>query len=399
MENGNSGTPRVVIVGGGTAGITVAARLKKKLHDAAITVVDPSEKHYYQPLWTLVGAGIVPKEDSERDEAEVMPKGVVWKKDAVSEFFPAENYVKTKGGDRLDYDYLVVAPGIQIDWGKIKGLPEALGKDGVTSNYSYDLVDKTWEFLKSFQGGNAIFTMPSTPIKCAGAPQKIMWLAEEWLRKAGVRDKSNVICAFAGAGIFGVEHYAKTLRKMVEDRHIETHFQHDLTEIRAASKEAVFKNLATGEEVTMKYEFIHVVPPMSPPDFIKQSPLAGEGGWVDVDKFTTQHTKYPNVFGLGDASSLPTSRTGAAVRKQAPVTVDNLVAHFRGQPLDAKYDGYASCPLVTGYNKVILAEFGYDGKVMETFPFDQSKERYSMYLLKRYGLPKIYWNGMLKGRM
>lgn len=391
--------PRIVIVGGGTAGITVAARLRKKLSGAAITVVDPAGKHFYQPLWTLIGAGMMPKEDSERNEADVIPDGVQWKQDAIVEFLPEENAVKTKGGERLDYDYLVVCPGIQIDWDKIKGLKDALGKDGVTSNYSYDCVEKTWEFLNNFQGGNAIFTMPVGPIKCAGAPQKIMWLADDAFRKAGIRDKVNVVCAFAGMGIFGVEHYAKTLRGMVEERNIETHFQHNLTEIRAASKEAVFENLATGESVTMNYELIHVVPPMSAPDFIKESPLSDEEGWVSVDKFTTQHTKYENIFSLGDASSLPTSRTGAAVRKQAPVTVDNLVAHHQGKPLEAKYDGYASCPLVTRYNRVILAEFGYDGKIMETFPFDQSKERYSMYLLKRYALPKIYWDGMLKGRM
>ena len=387
---------KVVIVGGGTAGIAVAARLRKRAPKARITLIEPSENHYYHPLWTLVGAGVVDKTETERPEASVVPRGVEWLQDAVTEFHPERNEVVTAGGEHLGYDFLVVAPGIQIDWKKIRGLPERLGKNGVCSNYAYEHVDSTWQFLRAFRGGNAVFTQPNTPIKCAGAPQKIMYLAEEQLRKAGVREQSQVTFASAAKAIFGVERYAKTLRTIIAERHIETCFEHNLVEVRDG--EAVFHHLGKDEEVVLPYDLLHVTPPMSAPDFIKASPLASADGWVDVDKYTLQHTRHANVFALGDASSLPTSRTGAAIRKQAPVLVDNLHAVMQGQPLEAKYDGYASCPLVTGYSKVVLAEFGYDGKIMETFPFDQSKERYSMYLLKRHALPKLYWHGMLKGR-
>lgn len=387
---------KVLIIGGGTAGITVAARLRKRIRQARITLIEPSKHHYYQPLWTLAGAGIVDKSETERAEASVIPEGVEWLQDAVTELHPDRNEIITASGKQVGYDYLVVAPGIQIDWDEIRGLPERLGKNGVCSNYSYEHVDSTWQFIRSFRGGKAVFTQPSTPIKCAGAPQKIMYLAEEHFRKAGVREQSEVIFASAGKAIFGIEHYAKTLRAIVSERHIETRFEHELVEVR--DKEAVFHHLGTGEEAVIAYDLLHVTPPMSAPDFIKRSPLASEAGWVDVDKYTLQHTRHANVFALGDASSLPTSRTGAAVRKQAPVLVDNLIAALQGKPLQARYDGYASCPLVTGYSKVVLAEFGYDGKVMETFPMDQSKERYSMYLLKRHALPTLYWHGMLKGR-
>jgi sulfide:quinone oxidoreductase len=142
-----------------------------------------------------------------------------------------------------------------------------------------------------------------------------------------------------------------------------------------------------------------VVPPQSAPDFIKKSELADKAGWVEVHKHTLQHARFPNVFSLGDCSSLPCSRTGAAIRKQAPVLVENLLAQRAGHKLVASYDGYASCPLVTGYGKLILAEFDYDGRPQESFPFDQSQERYSMYALKAYGLPEMYWNGMLRGRV
>jgi sulfide:quinone oxidoreductase len=213
-----------------------------------------------------------------------------------------------------------------------------------------------------------------------------------------VRDRTTVIFASAAGGIFAVQKYAQALDRVVARKGIETRFKHNLIEIRSETKEAVFQQLDTGEQVVLSYAMIHVTPPMSAPNFIKRSPLANEAGWVDVDKYTLQHTRYPNIFSLGDASSLPTSKTGAAIRKQAPVLVKNLLAVMHGTPLTAQYDGYTSCPLVTGYGKLILAEFDYDGKPKETFPFDQSKERYSMYLLKAYGLPALYWHGMMKGR-
>ncbi len=390
---------RVVVVGGGNAGLSVAARLTRALKGGDVAIIEPSSKHYYQPLWTLVGAGVVGKEVTEHNEADYIPKGATWIQDKVIQFCPDDNTLITSDGTMVQYEYLVVAPGIQIDWGKIKGLTEALGRDGVCTNYSYEYVDKTWEFIRDFKGGNAIFTQPSTPIKCGGAPQKIAYLADDAFRKSGVRDKTNVIFASGGASIFAVAKYAATLNKVIERKGIDARFRHELVEIRAASKEAVFEHLDTHETVVIPYDMIHVTPPQSAPDFVKRSNLANEAGWVEVDKFTLQHVRYANVFGLGDASSLPTLRTGAAVRKQAPVLVHNLLRVIDGQTPDAQYDGYAACPLVTGYGKLVLAEFDYDGKPQETFPFDQSKERLSMYLFKRYALPAMYWHGILQGRM
>lgn len=385
----------VVIVGGGTAGISVAARLRRK--GLGVAIIEPSDVHYYQPLWTLVGGGIVPKEDTRRPEADYIPNGSTWIKDRVTEFDPDANQVVTNSGKRIGYDFLVVCPGIQIDWDKIKGLPESIGKDGVCSNYSYEYVDKTWEFIRKTKQGNAIFTQPNTPIKCGGAPQKICYLAEDYFRINGLRDKIEVKFITASPTIFGSPYYAPTLAKHCEDTGIITKFKMNLTEIRPNSKEAVFQNLDTGDEVIEHYDLLHVTPPMSSPDFIKRSPLANSAGWVDVDKETLRHTKFENIFGLGDASSLPTSKTGAAIRKQVPVVVENLLNQRNGKPLTAKYNGYTSCPLVTGYDSLIMAEFGYDLQPMETFPIDQNKERYSMFLVKRYLLPQLYWHGMLRG--
>lgn len=392
---------RVVIVGAGTGGISVAARmLREKRHLADdILLIDPETKHYYQPLWTLVGAGAVQKEESEREMASLIPEGAIWLKDRVVRFDPETNQVETADNGSIQYDYLVVSPGIEIDWERIKGLKESLGTKQVCSNYSYEHVDYTWETLRSFEGGTALFTHPASPVKCGGAPQKIMYLAEDYFSKTGVRENSNIVFGSANPAIFDVTKYREALEKVLDRKRIVTHFRVNLTEIKADEKVAVFENLDSHETFEMNYDMIHVTPPMRAPASIRESELADAGGWLDVDKYTLQHKRYENVFGLGDCTNLPTSKTGAAIRKQAPVVVHNLLDQMYGKVPVATYDGYSSCPIVTGYNSLILAEFDYEKVPQESMPFNQAKERHSMYILKKDFLPLLYWNGMLKGTM
>ena len=390
---------QIVIVGGGTAGITVASRLLNIDSKLDIAVIEPSEKHYYQPLWTLVGGGMFPREESERAEEEVMPNEVTWIRDFVVTFAPTENKVVLKDGTEVTYDYLIVAAGLQLNWDKVKGLRESLGTNGVCSNYSYATVGSTWENIRNLKKGVALFTQPAGVVKCGGAPQKICYLAEDYFRKQGVRENIDVIFTLAGARIFAVEKYARALEKVVARKGIDVRFRHDLIEVRADQHEAVYRHMDTNDEIDIKYDMIHVTPPMGVPDFVAQSELAGEGGYVDVDPYTLQHIRYKNVYSLGDVSSLPTSKTGAAIRKQAPAVVQNLLAQMHDLPLPGRYDGYTSCPVVTGYNSLILAEFNYDKEPEETFAFNQAQERFSMLMLKKYGLPAMYWHGMLKGRV
>lgn len=391
---------QILIVGGGNAGISLAAQLLRKRRGLDIAIIEPSDKHYYQPAWTLVGGGAYDIQDTVRNEAEFIPKGVTWIKDKAVSFDPERSTVVTEKNGPLTYDYLVVAPGIQLDWHKIKGSQETLGKNSVASNYTFETAPYTWESAQQIKPGDKlIFTAPNTPIKCGGAPMKIMFLLSDYLRRKGLLDKVEVHYYSGGSVIFGVEPYAKTLRQVAKRYGVKEHYKHNLVEIDGARKVAYFED-DKGNRIEQPFDFMHVVPPQSAPDFIKQSPLAVPDnplGWVDVDKDSMQHKRYPNVFALGDASSLPTSKTGAAIRKQVPVLVQNLLSLIDKKPIPGAYDGYSACPIVTGYGKLILAEFDYQLTPKETFPFDQSKERWTMYQLKRHILPWMYWNRILRG--
>ncbi|MEB3199987.1 MAG: FAD/NAD(P)-binding oxidoreductase [Synechococcaceae cyanobacterium] len=393
---------QVLIVGGGAAGLTVASQLKRARPGLDIAILEPSEHHDYQPGWTLVGAGVFSLEQTRRPEASLIPAGVRWIRDAVSGFDPAARRVSLRSGGSLSYEVLVVATGIQLCWERIAGLPEALGRNGITSNYRRDLLPYTWKTIQEFRGGTALFTFPQTPIKCAGAPQKIMYLADDvFKRDPAVAARTRVIYATATPGIFAIPAFAEPLRQVVARRGITPCYKHTLQEIRPDSREAVFavNDDAGSREEVIRFDMIHVTPPMAAPDVVASSPLAveGPGGWVDVDKFTTQHVRYPEVFSLGDVSSLPNSKTAAAIRGQAPVLVANLLALLDGQPLTARYDGYACCPLITGYGKAIMAEFNYEGQPVPSFPLDPTKERWSMWMVKKNLLPALYWNRMLRG--
>jgi sulfide:quinone oxidoreductase len=317
-------------------------------------------------------------------------------------FEPDQNKVQLDDNTFISYDYLVAAPGIQLNWSEIKGLQEAMGKNGVCSNYSFETAPYTFQCIKNLKKGKAIFHNPHTPVKCGGAPHKIMYLAADYFRKHHIRRNIDVQYWSGAAKLFAIPRYERTLLKVVERNDIKLNFMVKLTEIDAQNKKAKFIGIGEdnlNKEYWVDYDMIHVTPPQSAPDFVRNSPLANEAGWIDIDKNTLQHVRYSNIFSLGDASNLPTSKTGAAIRKQAPVVVANLLAAMENRLLPARYNGYTSCPIVTGYGKLVLAEFDYNNQPQETFPFDQSKERWSSYQLKRRVLPWLYWNKILPGKL
>jgi len=389
----------VVIIGGGAAGIATASSMLKRRPSLDIAIVEPSEFHYYQPGWTMVAGGIFDAPVTRRTMASVMPRSATWLRQAAASFQPESNQVTLADFTTITYKVLIVAPGIRLAWEKIAGLEQTLGKNGVTSNYRYDLAPYTWELVRQLKSGRAIFSQPPMPIKCAGAPQKAMYLScDAWLER-GVLNSIDVEFRNAGGVLFGVKEYVPALMEYVEKYDIDLKFNQTLVAVDGPGKTAIFKTEA-GEE-SVAFDMLHAVPPQVAPQFVADSPLANaDSGFVDIDKFTLQHTRYPNVFGIGDAGSTPNAKTAAAVRKQAPIVAVNALGVLDGKQPVADYDGYGSCPLTVERGKIVLAEFGYDGKLLPSFPkwvIDGTRPRKLSWLLKSEILPWVYWNGMLKG--
>jgi len=389
---------KVLIIGGGSGGCTMAAKLSK--HKCDVIVLEPSKTHYYQPLFTLIGGGMKTLSQSCRPTELVLPNNVKWIRSKVDSFNPNDNKVTTSDGDTINYDYMVVSVGLKYDYDQIPGLKEALDTEdsGVCTNYSPMYVEKTYRTLQSFRSGNAIFTFPNTSIKCAGAPQKIMYIAEDYLRKKGKRDQANIMYKTSTTTIFGVKKYAQRLQEICNARDITVDTRQNLIRINPTQKIATFELLdEPNKTISVEYSMLHVTPPMSPPKVLTKSSLSNSAGYLDIDHYTLRHNVYENVFGIGDCTSCPTSKTGAAVAAQSNVVFKNMINVMNGKSIEEKYDGYTSCPLITGYSKCILAEFDYNLKPLETFPVNQGNELRSMFMLKKHALPFIYWNAMLKG--
>ena len=394
----------VVIVGGGAGGVSVAASLKARKPGLSVAIIDPADIHYYQPGWTMVGGGIFDAQDTAKTMGSLIPQGVHWIKAAVAAFEPDNDAVILDGCRVVKYDRLVVCPGLKLDWGKVEGLEETLGRNGVTSNYRYDLAPYTWELVRGLKEGRALFTQPPMPIKCAGAPQKAMYLSgDAWFRNGALK---NVDIQFmnAGGALFGVKDYVPALMEYVKKYDASLNFFHNLIAVDGPAKKATFAvNAPDADPSTIEVEFdmMHVCPPQTAPDFIRVSPLADAAGWVDVDQATLRHTRYDNIWSLGDVMNAPNAKTAAAARKQAPTVADNIVADIRGRSAVAQYDGYGSCPLTVERGKIVLAEFGYGGTLKPSFPsylIDGTKPSRAAWFLKEKLLPPIYWKAMLKGK-
>lgn len=403
--NGVDARYTVVIIGGGAAGLAVAASLKARKPNLQIALIDPADVHYYQPGWTLVGAGIFQPANTARTMASLIPDGVEWIKAGVVAFEPDRKAVVLEGCRVIGYDRLVVAPGLKVNWAGIDGLTETLGRNGVTSNYRFDLAPYTWQLVQELRSGRALFTQPPMPIKCAGAPQKALYLsADHWLRQGRLKD-ITVDFYNAGAVLFGVQEYVPPLMEYVRRYDAQLHFNHNLVRIDGPAKRAWFTETSKEgikSEIEAEFDMIHVCPPQQAPDFVRASPLADAAGWVDVDQTTLRHKCLPGVYALGDVCSAPNAKTAAAARKQAPIVAHNLL-HDMGfiKEADASYDGYGSCPLTVERGKILLAEFGYGGKLLPSFPpwfIDGTKPSHAAWLLKERMLPPIYWKAMLKGR-
>lgn len=391
----------IVVIGGGSAGIGLLASLLKRDPHLNITLIEPSDYHCYQPAWTLVGGGAYDVKKTRRPLADVLPNGVTWVQAAVTEVLPEAQTLVLDSGQRVTWNNLIVCPGLRLAWEKVEGLQDTLGQNGVTSNYSYEHAAHTWQLVQQLKGGKAIFTQPAMPIKCAGAPQKAMYLSCDHWRKQGHLKNIDVEFDLAGAALFGVATFVPPLMKYVEKYQARLAFNSNLVKVDGPARKAWFEVKDAAGTVTVQeksFDLLHVVPPQVSPDFIRLSPLADAAGWCEVNPHSLQHLRYPHIFGLGDVCGTTNAKTAAAVRKQIVVVAENLLALRQQAPLPLRYDGYGSCPLTVEKGKVVLAEFGYGGKLLPTFPLDPTRARRSMWFLKATLLPWFYWNGMLKGR-
>jgi len=432
---------KIVIVGGGLAGMSTSALINNSISNADITVIEPDPKSCsYQPGQTLVGAGIWDGSEIVYKRDDKLPSGVKLIKGAVTAFDPENNKVMV-GEQEVSYDQLIVATGLMLNYGAIKGLDGEItsagtdnketrakvGKDGVHSIYFQDGAVDTWEGLqelvakaKAQKGQNkpklqAIFTHPNTPIKCGGAPKKIMYLTNARLEEAGVRDEVELTFYPNGGKMFGVPEYHEAILQQYKDRGFKWNYKHNLVEVDTAAKLATFNHHWTekgewdedleeygvelkSELVEVKYDFIHITPPMKAPDVVAHSKIGSAKGWVPVKKETLQHVKYANVWCLGDVAAVPMGKTGGSARKQYKVVVSNMISSMEGKSLEAKYHGYTVCPLITSIGTVMLAEFNWTKKPTPMVPLDPTQERWIWWLLKVYALKPMTVMGMLSGR-
>jgi len=404
---------KIVIVGGGAAGISMAARLKKWLKEPDITLIDPSDRQFYQPGFTLIASGVYKPDEVWKKQEDCIPKGINWIKEAVTAVDPGMNVVRTSGGQKINYDFLVLAPGIEIHWEEVEGMTyDTLGQGNAHSIYDFKGAQQTWQAIQEFSrtGGKGIYTDTYTKHKCGGAPKKICLLTEHFSRKQKTRDNLDFQFYTASKELYDVPYFTPRLLDIYGERNIPIHTTTRVKGVDTLSKQVYLQKTETvGDKkivIDLKedYDFLHFTPPMSAPRFVRESGLdtanAAES-WVEVDKDTLIHKTYPNIIALGDCAGVPTSKTSAATRIQVPVAAKNLIALMEGKEPTEKYDGYAACPIVTDYGHVLMCEFDYTKERKSSFPFswmDASKELRLAWLVKVYMLKPLFFYGMLKGK-
>ncbi|RTE64409.1 NAD(P)/FAD-dependent oxidoreductase [Amphritea opalescens] len=369
---------RIVIAGGGAAGMAIANKLNMYLRGARITVVEPRPYHWYQPGQTLLLAGVYDsRDDVVSTNKEYMDADVRWINDSVTEFDPDNNQLHTAQTGKLDYDYLIVATGLELRFDLIEGLdPDQIGQDGIASIYHSPEAGiashkQAMKFAQS-NGGQGVFTRPKGAMKCAGAPLKATNLVEYFAHQAGQRDRFQFDYMTAEDFLFSVKVFDKRLQEIWQEREIQPHYEHDLQAIDSQTQEAWFST-RDGGQIKAEWDFIHISPPMSAIPVVRDSALADTAdfkGYVEVDKYSLQHKRYANVFGLGDTVGTPVGKTAASVKAQLPVVATNLTALIREEEMPARWDGYTSCPMILDVGHAMLWEFDYSLQPVTALPFE-----------------------------
>ncbi len=397
---------KIVILGAGAGGMAIANRLVDRLEGAEITLVDGRQEHWYQPGFTLIAAGLKPASYSVSRNEQWLPRPVRYINEYAAELDPETQRVTTTGGTRLDYDYLIVATGLILDWDAIGGFSlDLVGQNGLGAVYAGpEYAAKTWRALDEFatRGGRAVFMRPTTEMKCAGAPLKYSFLTDDHLRRKGTRDASEVVYTTNSQALFGVPIVTEKLELIMRRQDINVVRHHVLKAIDAGARKATFDT--PDGEVTLDYDFTNVVPPQRAPQVIRDSGLSWadrwtDQGWIEVEMDTLRHKRYPNVFGIGDINGVPKGKTAASVKWHLPVVEDHLVSELAGGEGTRTYNGYTSCPLITRVGRAMLIEFDYHDNLVPSFPgvVAPLEELWISWLMKEVALKATY-NAMLRGR-
>ena len=407
---------KIVVIGAGAAGTALVNRLVDRLDGAEITIIDGRKEHLYQPGLSLVAAGLKPANYTVSATTDWLPAGVTLIAEKAASIDPVAKTVATEGGTKLSYDFLIVAPGLVLDYDAIPGFSlDMVGTNGIGALYSGpEAAAKTWEAASKFteEGGIALHTRPATEMKCAGAPLKHAFLIEDIASRTVGAGKYEVHYAAPQGALFGVPIVAEKVRMLFGERGIATHMQHKLLSIEPGTKWAKFEktevDATTKAEVKstveLPYDYLHVIPPQRAPEVIRQSGLSWadkwtDQGWVECDNATLRHLRYPEIFALGDVAGVPKGKTAASVKWQVPVVEDHLIAAIEGREGTATYDGYTSCPLITRVGKAMLVEFDYKNNLVPSFPgiIAPLEELWISWLMKEVALKATY-NAMLRGK-
>jgi len=384
----------VVILGGGSAGVMFANRMRREFSEdtVKITVIEKRDTHFYQPAFTLVVFNLDTPENLTRPVKDLFYEGINLIADEATKIDPQNNKVATSKHGEISYDYLVIATGAKLVYDAPEGMKEGLDRGkNVFMFYTLDRAIQLREALKKFEGGTIVSSICEMPIKCPAAPAKFIMLAEDEMRRRGIRDKCRFVFTTSMPDVFSRQPYAAKLNSIFKERGIEAIPNFNPSEVDY--EQGVIKSFTKGQE-PVKFDLLCITPPHEGQPMIEQSKGIGNAaGWVTCDKHRMVHTAYNNIYGIGDATDFPTSKTASGIRKQAKVLTERMKSLLKGEEPTATYDGEVICPMPTKYKRALFAEFNYTESISPAI------ESYFSWVIKVHMLRPLYWNLMLRGLM
>ena len=392
---------KLLILGAGTAGTMMLNKLYKELDrdEWEITIVDQFKTHYYQPGFLFIPFGIYKKQDVIKPKHDFFPPGVNVIYSPIDRIEGEKNKVYLDGGKVLSYDFLIIATGTQTRPTETEGLKDKLWYKDIFDFYTIEGALALHERFKDFEGGDLVMCIPETPYKCPVAPLEFVFLADAYFTEKGIRDKVNIKYVTLMSGAFTKPVASKVLGNIMEEKNIEIIPDFYLSHVDNDNKKIV-----SYDDQEVSFDILTIVPVNMGTDMIARSGLGDDMNYVETDKYTLQSKKFENIFVIGDASNIPTSKAGSVAHFAGEILFENILSAMEGRPLHAKFDGHANCYIETGFGKGALIDFNYDTEPLPgTFPLPGigpfgllkvTKMNHYGKVLFRW----IYWHILLKGK-